>query len=386
MRLTSRVLVNTVGFMVLAGVFVFWLALQILPTVVSSTYRVYGIFPEAGGVFTNQEVTYRGVQVGRVGSMELTKDAVRIEMIIQSKFSIPRSGTRAQVLYKSAVGEQFIDLVPADNGGPRLRDRDVIPRDLTTIPIQTEDLLRELDAVLRSVNPRDLGTVIHELGSGLRGHGQDLKQLLLALDTLSAIGAAHQAEIRTGLSSARTVQDAFVRTREDFVSGIGSLSDVAQTLAARRADLIKTLDAAQPLDREILALLKDREAEIDRVLADVGTITRLDHKQLSDLDLVLRYLGPFLNDVASAYQAPYFLFNVVENTDGPACPYEQHTVDRPVTDAPRDPPRNFPTTFNCRGGDPPATASSSLDPLGNAARRAAVSSRPDWLILYGSKG
>ncbi len=112
MRVTRTVLINTVAFGVASTILFIMLAVRILPTVFGDTYSVYGLFPEAGGVFTNQEVTYRGVQVGRVGEMTLSGKAVKIELVIEQRFQIPRLGTRAQVLYKSAVGEQFVDLVP----------------------------------------------------------------------------------------------------------------------------------------------------------------------------------------------------------------------------------------------------------------------------------
>src|SRR5262249_14947003 len=145
MRLTRRLVINTAAFVVLSGLLTFILAVQVLPTVFGSTYKIYGIFSAAGGVATNQEVSYRGVQVGRVGKMSLTRDAVKIEMVINSKFKIPKDGTRARVLFKSAVGEQFVDLLPVRNDGPDFRAGDVIPESMTSIPLQIEDLLRELN-------------------------------------------------------------------------------------------------------------------------------------------------------------------------------------------------------------------------------------------------
>src|SRR5688500_9394099 len=148
MRVTRHVLINTVAFGVASIILFIMLAVRILPTVFGDTYSVYGLFPEAGGVFTNQEITYRGVQVGRVGEMTLADKAVKIEFIIEQRFKIPRAGTRAQVLYKSAVGEQFVDLVPKTNSGPYFKGGEVIPLSRTSLPVQIEDLLRQLDLVL----------------------------------------------------------------------------------------------------------------------------------------------------------------------------------------------------------------------------------------------
>lgn len=358
MRVTRTVLLNTVAFGVASVVLFVMLAVRILPTVFGDTYSVYGLFPEAGGVFTNQEVTYRGVQVGRVGEMTLSDKAVKIELVIEQRFRIPRLGTRAHVLYKSAVGEQFVDLIPKTRSAPYFEGGEVIPLAMTSLPVQIEGLLRQLNLVLGSVDPVALGTVIHELGSGLRGHGKDLKELLLAVDTLAAIGANDRAQIALGLRSAADLQDSFNSTRQDFVSASGSLADVAEILATRRSDLARTLDATRVLDREINGLLDRRKIEIDTLVADLGAITRLTYNQRSDVDLVLKYLGPFLSDIYSAYQAPYFLFNLVTNSDGPACTYKNASGERAVSDAG---PKQPSTTFECDPSDPTyASASREL--------------------------
>ncbi|HLF70451.1 MAG TPA: MCE family protein [Actinomycetota bacterium] len=365
MRVTRRVIIRMTAFIVGAIALVYILALQILPTVVGSTYTISGIFPEAGGVFTAQEITYRGVQIGRVGAMTLTRNAVKIEMIIDSKYKVPADGTRAEVLYKSAVGEQFIDLVPSGVGPPYLEQGDVIGRERTQIPIQTEDLLRHLDGLLRSVDARALGVVVHELGTALADHGEDLEKILLALDTLSAIGAERKNEIAGGIEAGSSLQRAFNATSEDFVSGAGSLSEIATILGKRRAELKATLDATESLDRSILRLLQDRETDIKDLIANLGSSTRALHEQRPQLDLTLQFLAPFLNDAYRAYRAPYFVFNLVKNSENKACAYEPSSEHRPITEVnpgtfgnPEDPQ----TDFACRGGDPPEAGSSMTRP------------------------
>jgi phospholipid/cholesterol/gamma-HCH transport system substrate-binding protein len=84
---------------------------------------------------------------------------------------------QAYILNRSGVGEQYVDLRPAGNG-PSLKTGDVIPRDHTHLPVQTYELLHNVDALVRTVNPKDLGTVIDELDKGLSGTGPDLQSLL----------------------------------------------------------------------------------------------------------------------------------------------------------------------------------------------------------------
>lgn len=346
MRITRRILINSIAFLVLAAGLVLLLAVQVLPTVVESSYKIYGIFSAAGGVATNQEVTYRGVQVGRVGKMTLTPHAVKIELVIQSGFKIPKQGTRARVLFKSAVGEQFVDLTPVRESAPYFRSGDVIPESMTSIPIQIESLLRELDGVLKSIDPKALGTLIHELGTGLTGHGQDLANIIKGFDVLTKIGATHTADITGILHNGADVQQAFDQSSDDFVRAIGSLRTVVATLATHKDDLSRVLSGTRDLDTQIVALLDSRRQQLNRIIHDLGNVTRLTDARLGDVDRVLTYLGPFLADVASTFDSPYFNFNLVVNLENPACVYSDPSGRpvRPVTDASKKP---TPTQFRC---------------------------------------
>ncbi len=377
MRLSRRVIINTVAFLVLGLSLAVLMAVQVLPTVFGSTYSVYGIFPAAGGVVSNQEVTYRGVQVGRVGKMTLTRDAVKIEMKIESGFEIPKQGTRARVLFKSAVGEQFIDLLPERDGAPFFEKDDVIPITMTSIPAQIEDLLRELDAVLRSVDPKALGQLVHELGEGLTGHGKDLNDTIRGLDVLAKIGAERRNEIGGLIGDAADVQDSFNSSRDDFVRAVDSLKTVLQTLADRRTDIERTLKAMDAFDEQILALLDHRKQELKQILGDLGSTVRLTHNQLDDVDKLLRYLGAFLSDAHKTYVAPYFTFNLVANLENPGCEYDpssrpHHAVTDPNVDEPS-------YDFACAGSA--ASASSNAIAGLSPALRMQLE-RISWLQLF----
>ncbi|MCV7063556.1 MCE family protein, partial [Mycolicibacterium vaccae] len=75
------------------------------------TYRVTADFVAGGGLYQNANVTYRGVAVGRVESVTLNSHGVDAVMRLNSGTSVP-SNVTATVKSVSAVGEQYVDLVP----------------------------------------------------------------------------------------------------------------------------------------------------------------------------------------------------------------------------------------------------------------------------------
>ena len=76
-------------------------------------YHVNANFVAGGGLYQNANVTYRGVTVGRVESVGLTNDGVVARMRLNSGTPVPEN-VIATVKSVSAIGEQYVDLVPPD--------------------------------------------------------------------------------------------------------------------------------------------------------------------------------------------------------------------------------------------------------------------------------
>ncbi len=142
-----------------------------------SSYEVRVELARSGGIFERAEVTYRGVTVGRVREVEFRRDGVTAVLAIDDEWKIPASLT-ANVHNRSAVGEQYVDLVPTRDDGPYLADGDVVATADTSTPVSTAELLVAVDDFLLSVPRRDLSVVIRELDTTFSGAGRDLRALI----------------------------------------------------------------------------------------------------------------------------------------------------------------------------------------------------------------
>ena len=85
---------------------------------------IHADFPDSGGIFTNAEVTYRGVTVGKVGPLHLIAKGVRVDLQLDNCSSpkIPASAAAA-IANRSVVGEQYVNLVPPNGRAPYVRGR-----------------------------------------------------------------------------------------------------------------------------------------------------------------------------------------------------------------------------------------------------------------------
>ena len=103
------------------------------------SYTVYVDLPDSGGLFTTASVTYRGVEVGRVGTIQLHGDGIRVALDLTGSRQIP-TDTRAFVGNGSPIGEQYVDLRPVTSAGPYLHDGSVIPASHATLPTSTPSI------------------------------------------------------------------------------------------------------------------------------------------------------------------------------------------------------------------------------------------------------
>ena len=179
--LTRKVAIQVIVFAVIAVVAVVYAAMRyagIGGSLVSPGYTVKLDVADGGGIFTNAEVTYRGVAVGKVTGMRLTATGLEVDMHIDS--SAPRipADLKAAVADRSAVGEQYVDLMPNTANGPYLADGAVISQNRTTLPLSTQQLLGNLDTLANSVPTGSLQTVVDQLDAGFNGTGPDLSKLL----------------------------------------------------------------------------------------------------------------------------------------------------------------------------------------------------------------
>lgn len=142
---------------------------------------VYGVTVQlsaTGGLYEHANVSYRGMNVGKVKEVRLTPEGVDAELTVDSDQKIP-SDVTAVVRSVSAIGEQYVDLVPVpDPQGGNLSDGSVIPVERTKLPQDVGTLLDQTDRLLNSVADTKLRQVIDDAFVAFDGAGPDLQRFL----------------------------------------------------------------------------------------------------------------------------------------------------------------------------------------------------------------
>ena len=238
------------------------------------SYRVSVRLADSGGIFERAEVTWRGVTVGRVDRVDFRRDGVTAVLKIDDNFQIP-ADLMAEVHNRSAVGEQYVDLVPRTDSGPFLADGDVIDVNQTSTPVSEEQLLASVDGFVRSIDTDDLTTVVDELGVAFEGAGPDLRRTIDGAADLVQSAQASLPATRALLRDGATVLGTQDRQSALIASSLQDLSTLTGIFSAQDKDVRAILRDAPSAAREVTALTDGLRPVLGPVLAnlvDIGTI------------------------------------------------------------------------------------------------------------------
>jgi phospholipid/cholesterol/gamma-HCH transport system substrate-binding protein len=234
-------------------------------------YVVTADFADSGGIFTGAEVTYRGVQVGRVDHLHLTRGGVLVDLRLDSGTHVP-TGAVAVVADRSVVGEQYVDLQPSRSGAPYLASGSRIPRSATRIPVPVANVLQDVDSTVNSVGRQQLVTVVNELGTAFAGSATDLQRLLDSGNALTRSATEALPQTVQLIDDGSTVLATQQASSADILSFSKSLALLSGTLKGHDSDVATILDRGTLASTQVVKLLQDNRTGISTLLTNLVTI------------------------------------------------------------------------------------------------------------------
>ncbi|HEX3590075.1 MAG TPA: MlaD family protein [Pseudonocardiaceae bacterium] len=242
---------------------------------VSGYYVVKLDVSDSGGIFTNAEVTYRGVPVGRVGDLNLTTTGVEVDLRIDDTAPRIPASVRAVVADRSAVGEQYVDLRPARNSAPYLAGGSTIRRQDTTLPPPVQDVLSNVDSLAASVPGQSLRTVVDQLYDATNGQGPNLQILLDSSSALAATALRSVPQQTALIGDSQTVL-ATQSAESDALAAFGRNAKLlAGQLDSSDPDLRTLIDTAPQAVGQVSGVLRDTDPGLSVLLANLLTTSEV---------------------------------------------------------------------------------------------------------------
>jgi phospholipid/cholesterol/gamma-HCH transport system substrate-binding protein len=271
----------------------------------SNTYTAY--FANTNGLYTGDEVRILGVAVGTVEQIDPQPNAAKVTFTVDSQYSVP-ADARAAVLSPSLVTARAIQLVPAYSGGPKLEDGATIPEDRTAVPVEWDDLRKELEKLTDSLQPTTpggpsaLGEFINTSAANVRGEGDTARDTIIKLSqAVSALGD-HSTDIFST-----------VRNLQLLVSALSSSSDLLAAFNKNLANVTTVLsntpnewaNAAQGLDgavNDLRGFVADNREALGTTVDHLAAITTAMNDSRGDIKQTLHVVPTVFQNFMNIYQ------------------------------------------------------------------------------------
>jgi len=330
-----RAFVVVAVLLVLAGAAVYALLLP-------STKHGTAYFASVKGIYPHDRVRIKGVDVGTIESITPEPGRVRVEFTYDAKYELP-AGVKAAIVTPTLVSTRFIQLAPVYRGGPAFPDGGVIPSDRTAVPLEFDDLKKQLVTLADEVGPTGLdrngalSNFLNVAGKNAQGgNGQRLNDLIhQAAGALEAVDNggdnlfASVSNLQVFVGSLGQID----QQMEEFNSRLASVSSV---LADNRGELSAALDATSAAARDVDAFIASNGGPLNKSVADLGQLTSTIAQQRDNLATLL-HVGPNtltnLYNIISPRSLAFTGAPVVDNLSTPAdfvcSAYAEATASKP---------------------------------------------------------
>jgi phospholipid/cholesterol/gamma-HCH transport system substrate-binding protein len=288
--LTKRTKIQLVVFAavsLIAGAIMFFAYMQV-PTVFFGVdrYSVTVQLPQAGGLYPGGNVTYRGVEIGRVQDVRLTHTGAEAVLQLDSDVHVP-ADLNAQVHSVSAVGEQYVELLPRTGTGPSLKDGDVIALDRTYVPPDINSLLEATNRGLSAIPGNNLKTVVDEGYIAFGGVGPELSRLVKGTTDL-AIGARKNLDALTRLiDQSKPVLDSQTASSNSVQAWAAHLATITSQLRENDPALAGLLQKGGPAVDQARQLIDRLNPTLPIVLANLVSVGQVGVTYRDNLEALL---------------------------------------------------------------------------------------------------
>lgn len=252
--------------------------------------------PATGGLYRFSNVTYRGSEIGKVTSVELTESGAEATLSLETSPEIP-ADLKAEVRSMSAVGEQFVELLPRTDSGPFLENGSVITMENTSIPQKVGPMLDQVSALMDTIPQDKLSQLLDSTYEAFNGTGYAFGSLLDSAETITKDFNGVSDQFRSLVDDSGPFLEAQAQTTEQTRTWAASLAGITDQLADNDVHVRSILQNGPGFASETSMLLNDLKPTLPVLLANLTTIGQIGVTYNASLEQLLVLLPPYVSQI-----------------------------------------------------------------------------------------
>lgn len=209
-------------------------------------------FTETKSLYVGDDVQVLGVRVGEVTAITPERGRVRVDMQWDGDRAVPKSA-KAILAAPTLVSVRHVQLTPVYAGGPRLQDGDTIPISRTGVPVEWDQIKRQVTDFSRALGPNGanadgaVSRALETTAANMRGRGTDLNHTMQAMSEAMSTLADGSGDFFGTVRNLQVFTDALnssdAQVRE-FTSRLRGVSDYLASDRRAYGDAFASLDRA----------------------------------------------------------------------------------------------------------------------------------------------
>ncbi|BBZ29602.1 mammalian cell entry protein [Mycolicibacterium madagascariense] len=235
-------------------------------------------FPTATAIYVGDDVKVAGVKVGTISSLEPEGTQTKMVLSVDHGIGVP-ADAKAVIVAQNLIAARYVQLTPAyRSSGPKMADGAVIPASRTAVPVEWDEVKRQLERLATDLGPTSdvsttsVGRFIDSAASALDGNGVKLRQTLAQLSGVGRILAEGSGNFVDVIKNLQVFVTALRDSNEQVVAFNDRLASLSSVLDGSRSDLdgaLTNLSTAITEVKRFVAGTRNQTAEQLQGLAQV---------------------------------------------------------------------------------------------------------------------
>ncbi len=242
---------------------------------------IYAYFSSTTAIYPGDQVRVLGVEVGTITSIESAGTQSKVTMHIDRTVRIP-ADARAIIIAPNLIAARYVQLAPAyDADGPTMPDGGVIPQDRTAVPVEWDEVKKQLAGIAEDLGPASpdeqtsMARFIDSAANAMDGNGAKLRETLAQLSAAGRIFAAGSGDLVDTVANLQRFVSALRDSNIQVVQFQDRFAALTTVVNDSRSDLdsaVTTLSAAIDDARRFIAGSRAQTTEQVERLADLTQV------------------------------------------------------------------------------------------------------------------
>ena len=254
----------------------------------ATTYRAD--FTEAAGLQAGDLVTIAGVEAGRVGSVALDGDHVRVTFAVEDAWVGDQ--TSASIQIRTLLGAKHLALDPQGSGP--LDPATPIPLSRTASPLDVVAAFDGLSATVDQLDTKQLATSLETLAATFRDTPGEVRGALDGLSRLSTTVAGRDDEIRELLAGTHRLSGVLASRTDDVTTLLADGNRLLAELQRRQDAIARLLTGTRRLAQQLTALVADNQAQLRPTLETLGRVVDVLQRNQDDVAATIKNEAVFI--------------------------------------------------------------------------------------------